>query len=124
MERIAVIGSGIAGLSAARELTRASGRRSVTLFEAQAHFGGHANTVDVTLDGVSHGVDTGFLVYNERTYPKLIRLFAETRRRNGALGHVVFGSGAQSRRSNGAEATWPACSRSAATCCGPPSGAC
>ncbi len=77
MERIAVIGSGIAGLAAARELTRASGRRSVTLFEAQAHFGGHANTVDVTLDGVSHGVDTGFLVYNERTYPKLIRLFAE-----------------------------------------------
>jgi predicted NAD/FAD-binding protein len=77
MERIAVIGSGIAGLAAARELTRASGRRSVTLFEAQAHFGGHANTVDVTLDGVTHGVDTGFLVYNERTYPKLIRLLAE-----------------------------------------------
>jgi predicted NAD/FAD-binding protein len=77
MERIAVIGSGIAGLAAARELTRAPGRRSVTLFEAQAHFGGHANTVDVTLNGVTHGVDTGFLVYNERTYPKLIRLFAE-----------------------------------------------
>lgn len=77
MERIAIIGSGIAGLAAARELTRASGRRSVTLFEAQAHFGGHANTVDVTLEGVTHGVDTGFLVYNERTYPKLIRLFAE-----------------------------------------------
>jgi len=77
MERIAVIGSGIAGLAAARELTRAPGRRSVTLFEAQAHFGGHANTVDVTLGGVTHGVDTGFLVYNERTYPKLIRLFAE-----------------------------------------------
>jgi predicted NAD/FAD-binding protein len=77
MERIAVIGSGIAGLAAARDLTRAPGRRSVTLFEAQAHYGGHANTVDVTLDGVTHGVDTGFLVYNERTYPKLIRLFAE-----------------------------------------------
>jgi predicted NAD/FAD-binding protein len=77
MERIAVIGSGIAGLAAARGLTRAPGRRSVTLFEAQAHFGGHANTVDVTLNGVTHGVDTGFLVYNERTYPKLIRLFAE-----------------------------------------------
>jgi predicted NAD/FAD-binding protein len=77
MERIAVIGSGIAGLAAARDLTRAPGRRSVTLFEAQAHYGGHANTVDVTLDGVTHGVDTGFLVYNERTYPKLIRLFAQ-----------------------------------------------
>ena len=77
MERIAIIGSGIAGLAAARELTRASARRQVTLFEAAAHFGGHANTVDVTLDGVTHGVDTGFLVYNERTYPQLVRLFAE-----------------------------------------------
>ncbi len=77
MERIAVIGSGIAGLAAARALTRAPGGRRVTLFEAQSHFGGHANTVDVTLNGVTHGVDTGFLVYNERTYPGLIRLFAE-----------------------------------------------
>jgi uncharacterized protein len=77
MERIAVIGSGIAGLAAARELTRGPGGRRVTLFEAAAHFGGHANTVDVTLDGASHGVDTGFVVYNERTYPRLARLFAE-----------------------------------------------
>ena len=77
MERTAVIGSGIAGLAAARELSREPDGRSVTLFEAAAHFGGHANTVDVTLDGVTHGVDTGFLVYNERTYPRLIRLFAE-----------------------------------------------
>ena len=46
------------------------------MFEAGAHFGGHANTVDVTIDGVTHGVDTGFLVYNERTYPGLIALFA------------------------------------------------
>jgi uncharacterized protein len=77
VERIAIIGSGIAGLAAARELTRGPARCRVTLFEAAAHFGGHANTVDVTLDGVTHGVDTGFLVYNERTYPRLIRLFAE-----------------------------------------------
>lgn len=77
MERIAIIGSGIAGLAVARELTREPGARSVTLFEAASHFGGHANTVDVALDGVTHGVDTGFLVYNERTYPRLIRLFAE-----------------------------------------------
>jgi uncharacterized protein len=75
MQRIAVIGSGISGLAAARELTRAGGR-AVTLFEAAAHFGGHAHTVDITLDGVRHGVDTGFLVYNERTYPRLTRLFA------------------------------------------------
>ena len=76
MQRIAIIGSGISGLAAARELTRAGGRR-VTLFEAGAHFGGHAHTVDVTLEGIRHGVDTGFLVYNERTYPRLTRLFAE-----------------------------------------------
>ena len=77
MERIAIIGSGIAGLAVARELTRERGARSVTLFEAASHFGGHANTVDMALDGVTQGVDTGFLVYNERTYPRLIRLFAE-----------------------------------------------
>jgi uncharacterized protein len=76
VERIAIIGSGIAGLAAARALTCTPGRHRVTLFEAGAHFGGHSNTVDVTLDGVTHGVDTGFLVYNERTYPRLVRLFA------------------------------------------------
>ncbi|MRD46351.1 NAD(P)/FAD-dependent oxidoreductase [Caenimonas koreensis] len=72
--KIAVIGSGISGLSAAHLLRW---NASVTLFEADARFGGHAHTVDLTLDGVTHGVDTGFLVYNERTYPGLIRLFAE-----------------------------------------------
>ncbi len=76
MERIAVIGSGIAGLAAARELSR-SGRVRVTLFEGGRHFGGHANTVDVTLEGVTQGVDTGFLVCNTRTYPRLMRLFDE-----------------------------------------------
>jgi predicted NAD/FAD-binding protein len=72
--RVAVVGSGIAGLAAAHALRR---HADVTLFEAGGHFGGHAHTVDVTLDGVTHGVDTGFLVFNERTYPGLIRLFAE-----------------------------------------------
>jgi predicted NAD/FAD-binding protein len=72
--RIAVVGSGIAGLSAAWSLAPDA---QVTLFEAGSHFGGHAHTVDVTLEGVTHGVDTGFLVYNHRTYPNLIRLFAE-----------------------------------------------
>jgi predicted NAD/FAD-binding protein len=74
VRRFAVVGSGIAGLAAARGL-RAAG--PVTLFEAGAWFGGHTHTVDLTLDGVTHGVDTGFLVFNERTYPNLIRLFAE-----------------------------------------------
>ncbi len=74
MNRFAVVGSGIAGLAAARRLA-AHGR--VTLFEAADWFGGHTHTVDVTIEGVTHGVDTGFLVFNERTYPKLISLFAE-----------------------------------------------
>jgi predicted NAD/FAD-binding protein len=74
MRRVAVVGSGIAGLSVAHGL---AGQAQVTLFEAADYFGGHTHTVDVTLDGVTHGVDTGFLVLNERTYPRLLRLFAE-----------------------------------------------
>lgn len=72
--RIAVVGGGIAGLSAAWSL---SDRAHVTLFEAAAYAGGHTHTVDVTLGGVTHGVDTGFLVFNERTYPLLIQLFSQ-----------------------------------------------
>jgi len=76
--RIAVVGSGIAGLGAAHRLAP---HCEVTVFEADSRLGGHANTVDVTLPGrdgdVTHGVDTGFLVFNERTYPRLIALFAE-----------------------------------------------
>ena len=78
--RVAIIGSGISGLAAAHALR---GRADVTLFESGNYFGGHTHTVDVTLPGatderlITHGVDTGFLVFNERTYPKLIQLFAE-----------------------------------------------
>ena len=76
--RVAIIGSGVAGLGAAHQLR---GRAQVSLFEAGAYFGGHAHTVDVTLPGahgpVTHGVDTGFLVFNERTYPQLLKLFAD-----------------------------------------------
>jgi len=50
-------------------------RYRVTLFEAQASLGGHTRTVDVSLDGLTHPVDTGFLVFNDRTYPHLVRLF-------------------------------------------------
>ncbi len=70
--RIAVVGSGIAGLTAAWLLSR---RHRVTLFEANDYLGGHTNTVDVTLEGLTHPVDTGFLVFNDRTYPTLIALF-------------------------------------------------
>ena len=76
--KIAVIGSGISGLAAAHALR---GRAEVTLLEAGDYFGGHTHTVDVRLDTpqgpVTHGVDTGFLVFNDRTYPQLIALFAE-----------------------------------------------
>lgn len=71
---IAVIGSGISGLSAAWLLARFGGHR-VSLFEKNDYLGGHTNTVNVTLDGITHPVDTGFLVFNDRTYPHLIRLF-------------------------------------------------
>jgi uncharacterized protein len=79
--RVAVVGSGIAGLGAARALQQHGGFR-VSLFEKEASFGGHAHTVEVELPdalGVlqRHGVDTGFLVYNERTYPRLIALLHE-----------------------------------------------
>jgi uncharacterized protein len=79
MKRIAVVGSGVAGLSAAVRLSAATSECRVTLYEADDHFGGHAHTVDVTLaapsgEAVTHGVDTGFLVMNERTYPQLLGL--------------------------------------------------
>lgn len=77
--RVAVIGSGIAGLAAAHTL---QGLADITLFEAGDWFGGHTHTVDVSLPDasgrmVSFGVDTGFLVLNERTYPHLLALFAQ-----------------------------------------------
>ncbi len=73
--KIAVIGAGISGLSAAWQLSREG--HEVSLYEAGAYFGGHANTVDITLDGQRFGVDTGFLVFNHRTYPNLVRVFGE-----------------------------------------------
>lgn len=72
--RVAVVGSGISGLSAALRLSASC---QVSLFEAARTLGGHTNTVDVTLDGHTHPVDTGFLVFNHRTYPNLVRLFEE-----------------------------------------------
>jgi len=73
--KIAVIGSGISGLSSAYMLSKAG--YEVSLFEANTYFGGHTHTVDVTLDNETYGVDTGFLVFNQKTYPNLVRLFAE-----------------------------------------------
>jgi predicted NAD/FAD-binding protein len=70
--RIAIVGTGIAGLTCAYLLGR---KHDVTVFERDPRPGGHTNTVRVELDGEIHEVDTGFIVYNERTYPGLVRLF-------------------------------------------------
>jgi predicted NAD/FAD-binding protein len=71
--KVAVIGSGISGLAAAHRL---KGLADITLLEAGDYFGGHTHTVDITLDAPTgprtHGVDTGFFVFNDRTYPQLI----------------------------------------------------
>ena len=72
--RRAVIGSGIAGLAAAHVL---STRGPVTLYEADSRLGGHADTHEVQVGGRTVGIDTGFIVHNDRTYPTLLRLFAE-----------------------------------------------
>lgn len=69
---IAVVGSGISGLSAAWLL---AGRHDVTIYEIDRRLGGHSNTVLAPTDGASIPVDTGFIVYNEATYPNLTALF-------------------------------------------------
>ncbi|MET9895721.1 FAD-dependent oxidoreductase [Streptomyces sp. NPDC006465] len=73
--RTAVIGGGVAGLTAAHVLSRVG---PVALYEADDRLGGHAHTHDLTSsDGRLHRVDSGFIVHNHRTYPNLLRLFAE-----------------------------------------------
>jgi predicted NAD/FAD-binding protein len=70
--RIAIIGTGIAGLTCAHLLTKS---HDVTVFERDRRPGGHTNTVRVELGDETHEVDTGFIVYNERNYPGLVKLF-------------------------------------------------
>ena len=70
--RIAVVGSGIAGMTAAHILSR---RYEVTVFEAESRPGGHTHTVRVAEGARAIGIDTGFIVFNERNYPNLCRLF-------------------------------------------------
>ena len=68
---IAVIGSGIAGMSAAWLLSE---KHKITVFEQNSRIGGHTNTVEVVQDGLITPVDTGFIVYNEANYPNLVEL--------------------------------------------------
>ncbi|MBW6424476.1 FAD-dependent oxidoreductase [Rhizobium sp. XQZ8] len=70
--RIAVIGSGISGLSAA---WLASKNADVVIYEAEGRLGGHAHTVEAPMNGTSIAVDTGFIVFNDKNYPNLVALF-------------------------------------------------
>jgi len=72
--KIAIIGSGIAGLTCAYLLNR---KHAITVFEAGDWIGGHTHTVDVQVDGKRYAVDTGFIVFNDWTYPNFIRLLGQ-----------------------------------------------
>ena len=72
--KIAVVGSGISGLVSAHVLSR---RHDVVLFEADARIGGHTHTVDVAEEGRGVPLDTGFIVFNERTYPNFVKLLRQ-----------------------------------------------
>ena len=69
--KVAIIGGGISGSTTAHLLC---GQYEITLFEAGDYPAGHTNTLDVPLDGKNYAVDTGFIVFNERTYPNFIKL--------------------------------------------------
>ncbi|WP_025819474.1 NAD(P)/FAD-dependent oxidoreductase [Shewanella marina] len=73
MSRIAIIGSGISGLTCGHLLSQ---QHQVELFEANDYIGGHTATVDVEVDGKDYAIDTGFIVFNDRTYPNFNKLLA------------------------------------------------
>ena len=72
--KIAIIGSGIAGLTSAYLLNRS---HDITVFEAADWIGGHTHTVDVNVNGRDYAIDTGFIVFNDWTYPNFIRLLGQ-----------------------------------------------
>jgi uncharacterized protein len=74
--RIAIVGSGIAGNVVARRL---HGSHDITVFEAAGHVGGHSHTHAIELGGERHAIDTGFIVFNHRTYPHFVALLEELR---------------------------------------------
>ena len=79
-KKVAIIGAGISGLGCAYAL-RKHPDLDITIFEGGNHIGGHSNTVDFSLKtnqgDINYGIDTGFLVFNRKTYPRLVRLFEE-----------------------------------------------
>ena len=72
MEKVAIVGTGIAGMSAAWLLHK---KYDITVFEQNDYIGGHTNTVDVKEDGANIPIDTGFIVFNKTNYPNLVKLF-------------------------------------------------
>ncbi len=74
--KIAVVGSGISGLSAAYYLSK---KHHVDLFEKEDHFGGHSHTIDLNLEAKKIAVDVGFIVFNFKTYPNLVKFFKENK---------------------------------------------
>jgi predicted NAD/FAD-binding protein len=72
--KVAIVGTGIAGNVAAYKLHR---EHEITVYEAAPYVGGHTNTIDVVEDGRTIPVDTGFIVFNDRTYPNFIELLEE-----------------------------------------------
>ncbi|MCB0391556.1 MAG: FAD-dependent oxidoreductase [Bdellovibrionales bacterium] len=91
MKKIAVIGSGISGLISAYILQN---KYDVTLFESNNYLGGHTNTVDVELENIKYAIDTGFIVFNNKTYPNFIKFLnlLNVKWQNSDMGFSVSGS--------------------------------
>lgn len=94
--RIAIVGTGISGLTCGYYLHQ---EHDITLFEANDYIGGHTATVDVVSNGIEYAVDTGFIVYNDRTYPNFINLMDEV----GVKGVATEMSFSVSNQANGLE---------------------
>ena len=107
--RVAVVGAGVAGLTAAYVIQRDA---EVTLYESAPRLGGHADTHEVaSSDGRVHSVDTGFIVHNRHTYPMLLRLFAELEVATQESDMSMSISCAAAGWSTPAAAAWVACCR-------------
>lgn len=94
--KIAIIGTGISGLTCGYHLHKA---HDITLFEANDYIGGHTATIDFKLNGKDYSVDTGFIVYNDRTYPNFINMMNEI----GVTGRATQMSFSVRNDSNGLE---------------------
>jgi uncharacterized protein len=77
IQRIAIIGGGIAGLGCAWLLSKHSKQFEISLFEKDDRLGGHVNTIQVNEDGKPLAIDTGFIVFNKVTYPNFCKLIDE-----------------------------------------------